>query len=138
MRILVTGSRDWVDRGAIVEALRTHTMYVEHVSDVNVVHGGANGADVLAGGIANAYGMSTEVHVPNWDDCGDDCGPEHWRYRQGKPYCPRSGFKRNRHMVELGADICLAFIRNGSAGARMTARMAEKAGIPVHRYIKDD
>jgi hypothetical protein len=138
MRILVTGSRDWSDADTIRKAFRTYSRDVLIPSDVMVVHGAAHGADNLAGKIAHMFGMMTEEHPANWDDCGDDCGPEHWRYRMGKPYCPRAGFKRNELMVNLGADVCVAFIRNGSKGASMTARMAEKAGIPVHRYIQDD
>lgn len=139
MRILVTGSRDWADVDDIRKAFRDHTTDVEHVSDVTVVHGAATGADTLAGKIARTHGFMIEEHPANWADCGDDCNPSHWRYRQdGTPYCPRSGYKRNALMVKLGADICLAFIRNDSRGAGMTARMAEKAGIPTHRYIRID
>ena len=139
MRILVTGSRDWSNVETIRQALLDHTSDVEYVSDVLIVHGAATGADTLSGRIARNFGFMVEEHPANWDDCGDDCNPEHWRYRyDNTPYCPRSGYKRNALMVNLGADICLAFIRNGSKGAGMTARMAEKAGIPVHRYIQDD
>lgn len=137
MRILVTGSRDWVDKGAIFTAL---VEAAKQNPDITLVHGGARGADEIAARWAQHFGWTVEEHPANWEDCGDNCGPEHYRYSYSRPegYCPRSGYKRNALMVKLGADVCLAFIRNGSNGSGMTARMAEKAGIPTHRYIQDD
>lgn len=135
MRILVTGSRDWSDKDVIREAIEKR---VNGVKDVTLVNGDATGADRIAAVIARNMGCTIEDHPANWESCGEECGPDHWRYRDGKPYCPRAGFVRNTHMVELGADICLAFIRNNSKGATMTAKLAERAGIPVHRYIQND
>jgi hypothetical protein len=138
MRILITGSRDWNDADTIKNALRDAVWDEKEMSDVLVVHGGARGADMLAGRVAEQHGMMTEAHPANWDSCGPDCNRSHYRYRDGKPYCPRSGYVRNAEMVALGADICLAFIKNHSKGAEMCVKLADAAGIPVRRYIYND
>lgn len=121
MRILITGSRDWDDLNCIYNAI-----YKEHIgSEKNtvVVHGGARGADYLAGRVADTLKLDIEVYKADWDTYGK-----------------AAGFVRNDKMVNLGADVCLAFIRNESKGATMCAELAEKAGIPVKvwRYNEYD
>ena len=82
-----------------------------------IVHGGVAGADQLAEAIARTWGWSTEVHPAAWA-------------RHGRA----AGYRRNAEMVALGADVCLAFIHQGSAGATHTAALAQQAGIRTHRY----
>jgi hypothetical protein len=79
-----------------------------------------SGADRIAEDIAKEYGWEVEQH------------PAQWRTVDGR-YDKAAGFKRNSFMVGLGADVCLAFILNGSKGATMTADLAEKAGIRTIR-----
>jgi hypothetical protein len=47
-------------------------------------------------------------------------------------YGRQAGFRRNAEMVRRGADVCLAFIRDG---ASHTTRLAEEADILTTRYL---
>ncbi|MFI1562164.1 DUF2493 domain-containing protein [Streptomyces sp. NPDC020490] len=117
-RVLVTGSRDWDDVEAIWQAMNQTVRDAGTGREIVVVHGACpRGADWHADRWARLADVKTERHPANWQINGK-----------------RAGFIRNAHMVNLGADICLAFIRNGSRGASHTAALAEQAGIPVRRW----
>lgn len=110
MRILVTGSRDWDDELEIKRVLREHDV---NLWNMVLVSGACpTGADAMAERIAESLGWLIERHPANWNKYGK-----------------RAGFVRNSEMVNLGADVCLAFIKNESRGATMTATLAIKAGI---------
>ena len=116
-RILVTGSRDWTDRSTVYGALADVVRELPADREVVIVHGACpTGADYMAHYWARGYGASVDAHPANWQ-------------LEGK----RAGFIRNARMVNLGADLCLAFIKNGSRGASHTAALAEQAGIPTRR-----
>lgn len=117
-RILVTGSRDWCDQQAVWDALAPIARALPADQDLVLVHGGCpTGADAMCDEWARGFGAVIEVHPANWVRHGRAAGP-----------------RRNAEMVNLGADVCLAFIRNGSRGASHTAALAEQAGIPVRRW----
>ena len=121
MRILITGSRDWTNIETISAAIMGAAEADGCTPDmVTIVHGGAIGADSMAAEYAEKNGYNIEEHPVVWRPYGI--------------YNPRAGLARNSDMVNLGADACLAFIRNGSRGASDCARKAEAAGIPTSRY----
>jgi hypothetical protein len=120
-RILFTGSRSW-DRP-------------------DVVHGAL---DILAAAaLDNGYDRVVLVHGAN--PRGGDAHAESWyRAKRGEmplgierhpanwaEYGKRAGFVRNQAMVALGADVCLACVRDESKGATGCAELAERAGITV-------
>jgi hypothetical protein len=116
MRMLVTGSRDWADARLVRRAMRD---YAVDDDPITVVHGDCpSGADAIADAVALGLSWKTERHPADW-----------------RTYGKGAGFRRNAEMVALGADICLAFIRDGSRGATHTADTAEEAGIPTVRFL---
>jgi hypothetical protein len=114
-RLLVTGSRDWTDLATIRAALteRFHPRTI-------LVHGACpRGADAMANHVWRQLGGLVEPHPAMWQKHGKAAGPI-----------------RNEHMVKLGADVCLAFIMDGSPGATGCMSMAKKAEIPVLAWFE--
>lgn len=114
-RVLVTGSRNWFNHEIISDALHAQRLLDPDYA-ITVVHGGAAGADALAAWWARSVGVHAEVHMADWS--------------LGKV----AGHIRNQKMVDLGADVCLAFPMQGSRGTWDCVRRAEKAGIPVRTF----
>lgn len=112
-RVLITGSRNWTDEKKIERAIQIATLG-QSKSRTVIVHGAAKGADRIAGTIAEGMGLHVEAYPADWDVHGKSAGPI-----------------RNQQMVDLGADICLAFPLGESRGTRHCMQAAEKAGIKV-------
>lgn len=121
-RILVTGSRHGQPyqtiKWAILDAAAQFATVGASPADIVVVHGGAPGVDSIAGEVARVAGFGVEVHRADWRAHGKAAGPI-----------------RNQLLVELGADIALAFPASGaSPGTRDCVRRCEAAGIPVRIF----
>ena len=115
-RVLVTGSRDWIDEAPILRGLLDQIR--PDGTTLTLVHGACRtGADRIAHRLATAMGWAVEAWPADWQRHGKGAGP-----------------RRNAAMVKAGADICLAYIKGGSPGATHCARLAEKAGIPTWRW----
>ena len=113
-RILVTGSRKWADADAVRTNLAVFGTPRFEGREVVVVHGDAHGADTIAAEVGRSLGFTVEPHPADWTTHGKRAGPI-----------------RNQAMVDLGADICLAFPTTSSVGTWDCVRRANRAGIRV-------
>lgn len=127
-RVLITGSRELNDPYPVFLAL--WTQYLQ--GPLIVVQGDCpDGADAWAKYWAVVNDIPHEDIPADWDrPCDDKCYHKP-RMKNGRPYCPMAGHFRNQKMVDLGADICLAFPRGEARGTKDCIRRAEAAGIPV-------
>lgn len=135
-RVLVTGSRAWVDQAVVARALLEawdEALQAGFVGIV-VVHGGCpSGADRMAWEWAARLDVPVEVELADWSGpCGARCRLGHRRRRRdGSEYCPLAGHRRNQVVVDRGAAVCLAFPLGKSRGTRDCMARAGAAGIPV-------
>jgi hypothetical protein len=115
VKVLVCGSRGWWDYVAIRERLRE--LADEHMP-LEVIHGGARGADYYAGLAARTLGVTEAIFRPDYD-------------RHSPAWAPKA---RNLQMLDERPDLVLAFQLNGSRGTQHTIDEARKRGIPVEVY----
>lgn len=117
MRVIVTISRDFDDYDAVLNKITALSLGTVTPVQITIVHG-ASQMDWFAAGIACALGMEHEPHPADWE-----------RLKKG------AGFVRNQEMVDAGADLCIAFIKDCSHGATDCAARADEAGIAVE-YVR--
>ena len=135
-RVIVTGGRDFRQEWVVFEALAEVYSELPEGDWLWVVHGGASGVDKAAAVWAwswhrNGRNVYWEEHEAQWSAlCRDTCQPQHRRRRKnGTSYCPAAGNYRNQVMVDLGAELVLAF--PGGSGTADCKRRAAAAGIKI-------
>jgi len=113
MKAIICGGRNFNDRTLIFESLDS----IHRSTPITiVVHGGASGADNLAGEWAKARSITCVVVKALWDVHGRAAGPI-----------------RNQKMLELNPEMVIAF-PGGKGTADMTKRAAN-AGISVANVV---
>lgn len=114
VRLLVTGPRTWTDLPTVQYALLdARDQPPQHAAGgpMVLVHGDCpKGLDRMAAGVARQWRWEVEPHPADWEAHGK-----------------AAGFVRNAKMVDLGADLCLAF-----AMACMDARCTQPAPHLTH------
>lgn len=114
MKILVTGSREWKDWATIYKDL------LPLPPGSIVVHGGARGADRIAGRLAQALDHVVRIYTAQWDLYGRSAGPI--RNQQ---------MLKEEHLNVEPIEYVLAYPLPQSMGTRDMILRAVKAGIPV-------
>ncbi len=106
MKILVCGGRKFEGLHHIERILDPYLKERPHI-----IHGGANGADTLAGDYAHMNYLVCTVYPAQWPTYGGRAGP-----------------LRNQQMLDEGKpDLVIAF--PGGAGTADMVRRSKKAGI---------
>lgn len=130
MITIITGSRSWNDAAYIYRILDfirwCHTVDQLAPEVMTIRHGAAGGADVISATWAN----TRHDRLVNQDPF--PVPREEWR-RVGA----RAGNLRNLRMIDKGgAELCIAFSRDGSNGTAHCVEAARRHSIPVwfHPY----
>ena len=116
VRALFCGQRtytDWATIGQVIAALPPGS---------TVIHGGARGADTIAGACAKERGLPVEVYVADWDTHGK-----------------AAGAIRNQRMLDEGHPTEVYAFFNDRAMSRGTEdmiRRAKRLGLAVTVYDK--
>lgn len=145
-RLLITASRHYTLADVIDRELAGVWWEFACPPDGLLVSGHCPEGDLLCEKSWTSHGYEVEPHPAKWHEHGDDCPT----WCRPKRVCVLAGPRRDRFMVGLGANVCLAFIApcisrkcrrkdlHGSHGATGTADMAQAAGIDTRRILHPD
>lgn len=116
MKVLICGSRNWIDPSPIKEIIDALS------SGSTVLVGGARGADLIAQNLAEERDdITVKVFYAEWDMWGKRAGPI-----------------RNIEMLEQKPDIVYAFPLGESRGTYFTTGEAKKRNICTIVYGESD
>jgi len=114
MKILVCGSHTFDDYASVEHYLWVIAKLGGTSSGVEIISGGANGADKLAEKFVDNMGCIGHMVPADWE-------------KHGKS----AGIIRNNEMLDMGPDIVVAFWDGKSRGTQHTLTEAMKRKIPT-------
>ena len=118
VRIIIAGSRTFADGRLMANTLVKYMRDKDLTKDqIEIVSGGAKGADKLAEELAKNNGLRFKQFPADWDQFGKYAGPE-----------------RNRRMANYAAEetgVQLAFWDGSSRGTENMIDAAHKKGLDV-------
>jgi predicted Rossmann fold nucleotide-binding protein DprA/Smf involved in DNA uptake len=110
-RVIVAGSREFTNYELLKETL--DSLHLQHTPDIEIVSGGARGADKMGERYAKERGIRVEVFPAQWDTYGKS-----------------AGYKRNQQMADH-ADTLIAFWDGVSKGTKHMIDIAKAKNINV-------
>jgi len=113
MKVLVCGGRDFIDWHFLAQTL---TSIHNNTRITLLIHGGASGADMLAGRWARINDVRANVYAADWRKYGRAAGPI-----------------RNIEMLKVGRPDCVVAFPGGRGTENMKDQ-ARKAGVRVFEY----
>ena len=108
--IVVSGSRDWTDAGAVHQTLDAMK---ERYPDMVLIHGGGAGAAEIARSWASARGVDQILYKPQWNKHGKRAAP----------------IRRNEEILKQKPHAIVSF--NGPGDPEHIAMEGKRRGIPV-------
>lgn len=117
--ILACGGRDYRNPQHLSQVLSDVVAeYVMQGEPAKLIHGGARGADTMAGQWAASNNIEVQVFPANWDRDGRAAGP----------------IRNSQMLAEGKPDVVVAF-PGGKGTADMIAK-ARRAGVPVREIVR--
>lgn len=114
MKLIIAGSRDFVDRSMVLNELKSFLVDQGlKRTDIQIVSGGARGADACGEWIANFFDIPLIKKNADWDAHGKS-----------------AGYIRNAEMADE-ADALIAFWNGVSRGTKDMIKVATKKGLIV-------
>lgn len=114
--VVVCGGRDFSDRDYLFSCLDKQLRKMKRNGRIIIVHGGAKGADTLAGEYAKHNNYQCVVVPAKWKTDGRKAGPI-----------------RNQRMAEYATHV-IAF--DGGRGTNHMVSYSTKLGLPVKMFSK--
>jgi len=114
VKLIIAGGRDFKDYSKLVAVSDHMLSKLVKTRDIEIVSGGARGADALAIDYANMRGYSLTIMNADWDTHGKS-----------------AGYKRNAEMAEYSTHL-IAFWDGQSRGTKHMIDLANKLKLKVH------
>lgn len=122
IRLAIVGSRDFTNYN-ILKVIISNIFYKnDMLKIVEIVSGGAKGADSLGQQFGNENDIPVKVFLPDWDKYGKS-----------------AGFRRNQLIVG-NCDVLLAFWDGKSKGTQHSINIAKELGVStiIYNYQTDE